>query len=130
MGCHKTPFFSGLYVVSSSSMADLRHVCNIVRQEVRDRFSGAMEAFTRRNGSSSGLNGDHHSRHRPSEDVPSSKDVVCKNRLSLSLPIMLYFFSSSISFSLCAFVTNFGIHKFTHLLVESPASWFRKRTGF
>ncbi|KAG8370441.1 hypothetical protein BUALT_Bualt14G0117300 [Buddleja alternifolia] len=46
-----------------------------VRQEVRDRFSGAVEAFVRRNGSSAGLSGDH-SRHRTSsENVPSSKDV-------------------------------------------------------
>uniref|UniRef100_A0A5B6ZWD4 non-specific serine/threonine protein kinase n=2 Tax=Davidia involucrata TaxID=16924 RepID=A0A5B6ZWD4_DAVIN len=44
-----------------------------VRQEIRDRFSGSVEAFARRN-SSGGLHGDH-SRHRSSEDVPSSKDV-------------------------------------------------------
>ncbi|KAI3469785.1 hypothetical protein Pfo_026448 [Paulownia fortunei] len=43
-----------------------------VRQEGRDRFSGAVEAFARRNGA--GLHGDH-SRHRSSEEVPSSKDV-------------------------------------------------------
>ncbi|KAL7124122.1 hypothetical protein ABFS83_14G027000 [Erythranthe nasuta] len=57
-----------------------------VRQDVRDRFSGAMEAFTRRNGSSAaGLNGGDHSRHRASEDVPSSKDVQTdseRNRIS------------------------------------------------
>ncbi|KAL6535211.1 Casein kinase 1-like protein 11 [Orobanche minor] len=46
-----------------------------VRQEARDRFSGAaMEAFARRNGSSSGLHGDP-SRHRSSVNIPSSKDV-------------------------------------------------------
>ncbi|KAL5781691.1 hypothetical protein ACOSP7_006720 [Xanthoceras sorbifolium] len=45
-----------------------------VGQEVRDRFSGAVEAFTRRNGPGHNLHGDH-SRHRSSEDVPSSKDV-------------------------------------------------------
>lgn len=39
---------------------------------MRDRFSGAAEAFARRN---SGHHGDH-SRHRSSDDVPSSKDVV------------------------------------------------------
>ncbi|KAK6161256.1 hypothetical protein DH2020_004644 [Rehmannia glutinosa] len=44
-----------------------------VKQEVRDRFSGAVEAFARRKGSGAGWHGDH-SRHR-SEDVPSSKDV-------------------------------------------------------
>ncbi|KAI3707727.1 hypothetical protein L6452_26356 [Arctium lappa] len=45
-----------------------------VRQEVRDRFSGAVEALTRRNGSGSGLHNDH-PRHRSSEHVTSSKDV-------------------------------------------------------
>ncbi|KAL0388439.1 UNVERIFIED_CONTAM: Casein kinase-like protein 11 [Sesamum radiatum] len=45
-----------------------------VKPEVRDRFSGAVEAFARRNSSGAGLHGDH-SRHRSSEDVPSSKDV-------------------------------------------------------
>ncbi|XP_043691571.1 casein kinase 1-like protein 10 isoform X3 [Telopea speciosissima] len=45
-----------------------------VGQEIRDRFSGAVEAFARRNNSGSGLHGDH-SKHKNSEDV-SSKDVV------------------------------------------------------
>ncbi|XP_038722414.1 casein kinase 1-like protein 10 [Tripterygium wilfordii] len=45
-----------------------------VGQEIRDRFSGAVEAFARRNGSGHGLHGDH-SRQRPSDDVPPSKDV-------------------------------------------------------
>ncbi|KAJ7954696.1 putative Casein kinase [Quillaja saponaria] len=40
----------------------------------RDRFSGAVEAFGRRNGSGHGLHGDQ-SRHRSSDDLPSSKDV-------------------------------------------------------
>ncbi|XP_043691574.1 casein kinase 1-like protein 10 isoform X6 [Telopea speciosissima] len=44
-----------------------------VGQEIRDRFSGAVEAFARRNNSGSGLHGDH-SKHKNSEDV-SSKDV-------------------------------------------------------
>ncbi|XP_051141711.1 casein kinase 1-like protein 10 [Andrographis paniculata] len=43
-------------------------------QDIRDRFSGAVEAFSRRNASSSGRHGDY-SRRRTSEDVPSSKDV-------------------------------------------------------
>ncbi|XP_057961912.1 casein kinase 1-like protein 10 [Malania oleifera] len=43
-----------------------------VGQELRDKFSGAVEAFTRRN--PSGLHGDH-SKHKASEDGPSSKDV-------------------------------------------------------
>ncbi|KAK4492465.1 hypothetical protein RD792_003274 [Penstemon davidsonii] len=42
--------------------------------DIRDRFSGAVEAFSRRNVSASGRHGEH-SRHRTSEDVPSSKDV-------------------------------------------------------
>ncbi|KAK4427818.1 Casein kinase-like protein 10 [Sesamum alatum] len=45
-----------------------------VKQEVRDRFSGAVEAFARRNSPGAGLHGDH-SRHRSSENVTSSKDV-------------------------------------------------------
>ncbi|KAL3531215.1 hypothetical protein ACH5RR_010537 [Cinchona calisaya] len=45
-----------------------------VGQDIRDRFSGAVEAFSRRNASSSGRHGEQHLRHR-SEDVPSSKDV-------------------------------------------------------
>ena len=55
-----------------------------MRQEVRDKFSGAVEAFARRNGNGGGLHGEHsrhsdHSRNRSSEDVPSSKDVVSNN---------------------------------------------------
>ncbi|XP_009771286.1 casein kinase 1-like protein 10 [Nicotiana sylvestris] len=46
-----------------------------VRQEIKDRFSGAVEAFTRRNVSGTGLQGDHLRHHRSSDDVPSSKDV-------------------------------------------------------
>ncbi|KAK2402057.1 casein kinase protein [Trifolium repens] len=42
--------------------------------ETRDRFSGAVEAFARRNGSGHGMHGDH-SRHRSSDDMPSSKEV-------------------------------------------------------
>ncbi|PIN03495.1 Non-specific serine/threonine protein kinase [Handroanthus impetiginosus] len=47
-----------------------------VGQDIRDRFSGAVEAFSRRNatGHGHGRHGEH-SRHRTSEDVPSSKDV-------------------------------------------------------
>ncbi|CAI9774386.1 unnamed protein product [Fraxinus pennsylvanica] len=40
-----------------------------VGRDIRDRFSGAVEAFSRRHASGSGH------RHRTSEDVPSSKDV-------------------------------------------------------
>lgn len=46
---------------------------------MRDRLSGAVEAFARRNGSGAGLHRDH-LKHRNSEDVPSSKDVVSKHR--------------------------------------------------
>ncbi|CAA2934234.1 casein kinase I-like [Olea europaea subsp. europaea] len=44
-----------------------------VGQDIRDRFSGAVEAFSRKNALGSGWHGEH-SRHRTS-DVPSSKDV-------------------------------------------------------
>lgn len=44
-------------------------------QDIRDRFSGAVGAFARRNGSGSGKLGEH-SRHKTSDDIPSSKDVV------------------------------------------------------
>ena len=51
-------------------------LCDLVGQDIRDnRFSGGAEAFARRNASGHGLHGDH-SRHRSSDDVPSSKDVV------------------------------------------------------
>ncbi|CAN8324467.1 unnamed protein product [Cochlearia groenlandica] len=42
-----------------------------VGQDLRERFSGAIEAFIRRNVSSQGANGDH-SRHRSSDGIPSS----------------------------------------------------------
>lgn len=45
----------------------------VVGQDVRDRFSGGIEAFARRN--NSGHHGEH-SRHRSSDDVPPSKEVV------------------------------------------------------
>ncbi|XP_050218798.1 casein kinase 1-like protein 10 [Mercurialis annua] len=45
-----------------------------VGQEIRDRFSGAVEAFARKNGSGHALQADH-SRHRSSGGAPSSKDV-------------------------------------------------------
>ncbi|XP_009801112.1 casein kinase 1-like protein 11 [Nicotiana tabacum] len=45
-----------------------------VGQDIRDKFSGAVEAFSRRNTSAAGRHGEY-SRHRTSEDVPSSKDV-------------------------------------------------------
>ncbi|GFZ17689.1 casein kinase I [Actinidia rufa] len=45
-----------------------------VGQEIREKFSGAVEVFSRRHASRSGRHGDH-SKHRTTEDVPSSKDV-------------------------------------------------------
>ncbi|KAK8984141.1 hypothetical protein V6N11_029465 [Hibiscus sabdariffa] len=45
-----------------------------VGQEIRERFSGAVEAFARRNSSGHGLHGDQ-SRYRSSDGGPSSKDV-------------------------------------------------------
>ncbi|XP_027116593.2 casein kinase 1-like protein 11 [Coffea arabica] len=53
--------------IASSSRA----VKNPVRQEVRDKY----ESFGRRNSSGAGLHGDP-LRHRASEDVPSSKEVL------------------------------------------------------
>ncbi|XP_073137021.1 casein kinase 1-like protein 11 [Henckelia pumila] len=51
-----------------------RLVRTSVGQDIRDRLSGAVEAFSRRNVSGSGRHGEH-SRNRTSENVPSSKDV-------------------------------------------------------
>lgn len=52
-----------------------------MKQEVRDKLSGAVEAFAKRNGSNGGLHREN-SRHR-SVDVPSSKDVVSTDDLGL-----------------------------------------------
>ncbi|XP_042003681.1 casein kinase 1-like protein 9 [Salvia splendens] len=43
-------------------------------QDLREKFSGAVEAFSRRNATSTGRYGEQ-SRHRTSEDVPSSMNV-------------------------------------------------------
>ncbi|XP_073273514.1 casein kinase 1-like protein 10 isoform X1 [Primulina huaijiensis] len=43
-------------------------------QDIRDKFSGTVEAFSRRNSSGPTRHGDH-SRLRTSDDMPSSKDV-------------------------------------------------------
>lgn len=61
--------------LSSSSTTKHFYVYISGGPEVRDRFSGAVEAFARRNVSGHGLHGDH-SRHRSKDDGPSSKDVV------------------------------------------------------
>jgi hypothetical protein len=51
----------------------------LVGQEIRDRFSGAVEAFARKNSTGHAMHRDR-SRHRSSDDVPSSKDVVSSAR--------------------------------------------------
>lgn len=53
-------------------------------QEIKDKFSGATEAFARKNVSATGFPGDH-LRHRSSDRLPSSRDVV-----SYELDIFLY----------------------------------------
>ncbi|EOA16599.1 hypothetical protein CARUB_v10004767mg [Capsella rubella] len=50
-----------------------------VGQDLRGRFTGAIEAFTRRNVSSQGALGDR-SRHRSSDDIPSSAKEVLDSR--------------------------------------------------
>ncbi|XXG44005.1 hypothetical protein AAC387_Pa01g3909 [Persea americana] len=45
-----------------------------VGQEIRDRFSGAVEAFTRRNNSSSGLHADHSKNKSPEEAAALPKE--------------------------------------------------------
>ncbi|XP_061352921.1 casein kinase 1-like protein 11 isoform X5 [Gastrolobium bilobum] len=50
-----------------------------VGQDIRDRLSGAVEAFSRRNSSGHGLHTDH-SKHRSLNDVPSSKVQPDSNR--------------------------------------------------
>ncbi|CAA0818219.1 casein kinase I [Striga hermonthica] len=57
-----------------------------VKQETRDRLSGAVGAFGRRNGSGSGLHGDP-SRNRSFDDAPSRKDVqIDSDRGRISRP--------------------------------------------
>ncbi|KAL3647721.1 Casein kinase 1-like protein 6 [Castilleja foliolosa] len=50
-----------------------KHGRSSVGQDIREKFSGAVEAFSRRNVTSTGRHGEH-SRHKASEDGPS-KDV-------------------------------------------------------
>lgn len=47
----------------------------LVGKEIRDRFSGAVEAFSRRHVSGSSPRNDL-SKYRTYEEVPSSKDAV------------------------------------------------------
>ncbi|KAJ7979848.1 putative Casein kinase [Quillaja saponaria] len=64
---------SGKPILNSGTAAE-RIERPSVGQEIRDRFSGAVEAFARKNGSGHGLHGDF-SRHRSSDALPSSKDM-------------------------------------------------------
>lgn len=68
-------FYSVFNVEWPVNLTNISQLICLVGQEIRERLSGAVEAFARRNGSGHGLPGDH-SRHRSSDDVPSSKDVV------------------------------------------------------
>jgi len=51
------------------------HVFISVGKEIREKFSGAVEAFSRRNPTSSSPHGDH-SKHRGFEEGAVHKDVV------------------------------------------------------
>ena len=46
-----------------------------VGKEIREKFSGAVEAFSRRNPANASPCGDH-TKHRSFEDVPVQKDLV------------------------------------------------------
>lgn len=61
-----------------------------VGDEIRDKFSGAVEAFAKRNSSGSGHHGDNNSKHRIHEDSPiSSKDVSFQFILMLKILLWL-----------------------------------------
>jgi serine/threonine protein kinase len=49
-------------------------------QDTRDRFAGVFEAYTRRNGSGTGVQADRSSRPRTSENVLASRDTQNKER--------------------------------------------------
>jgi len=51
------------------------HLLISVGKEIREKFSGAVEAFSRRNPTSSSPRGDH-SKHRGFEEGAAHKDVV------------------------------------------------------
>lgn len=76
-------------------------------QDIREKFSGAVEAFSRRNTSASGRPGEH-SRHRTLEDGPSSKDVVFSH----------VFFTSSITSSPLSFSLALFVCVCAHVLME------------
>lgn len=62
-----------------------------MKQEVRDRSSGALETFVRRNHSGTGLHGEH-SRHRSSADMTVSKDMVSGQEISVLINNLLIFY--------------------------------------
>lgn len=77
-----------------------------VGQDIRERFSGAIEAFARKNGSS-GRHGEP-SRHRTLEDVPLSRDVV-RITFSFSFPHSRKFdLSKTLTCEDCLGPTNFN----------------------
>jgi hypothetical protein len=51
-----------------------------IGQDSRERFSGVFEAYTRRNGSGTGVQADQSSRPRTSENVLASKDTVSTSK--------------------------------------------------
>ncbi|XP_017190669.1 casein kinase 1-like protein 6 isoform X1 [Malus domestica] len=51
-----------------------KNIFHLVGKEIRERFSGAVEAFSRRNTSGSSPRQDH-LKHKSFEDVPSSRDA-------------------------------------------------------
>lgn len=55
---------------------ELIYLFYLVGQEIRDRFSGAVGAFTRRNNSSSGLHADHSKNKSPEDAAALSKEGV------------------------------------------------------
>ncbi|GAB2294403.1 hypothetical protein Dimus_028611 [Dionaea muscipula] len=66
-------------MVLHHSLIHCLYLFNLVGQEFREKFSGAVEAFARRNISLSGLHGDDNLRHKSLDDPSSSsKDVRTK----------------------------------------------------
>ncbi|GAB2294402.1 hypothetical protein Dimus_028610 [Dionaea muscipula] len=64
-------------MVLHHSLIHCLYLFNLVGQEFREKFSGAVEAFARRNISLSGLHGDDNLRHKSLDDPSSSsKDVL------------------------------------------------------
>jgi hypothetical protein len=64
----------------------------LVGQEIRDRFSGAVEAFARKNSTGHAMHRDQ-SRHRSSDDVVSSAREIKRNYVSFNFVELLDLFS-------------------------------------